>query len=186
MTYVCLLITLFNILINKKAGHFGKRKTYSSARERTRKLHTSEYTISYAKKRKIFFIPMKVQLITVSSAILDISEINNISSSLKKKKKIYIYISREGEREKEREKKESANEKGKEKEKEKKGGKERKRECEREGKGEGKREERRERERREGRRGENRESGTKSSSLSTPPSPNAFLSPVPSSDETRE
>ena len=98
MTYVCLLITLFNILINQKSGNFGKRKTDSSARERTRKLHISEYIISCAKKRKIFFIPMKVQLITVNSAIPYILKINSTSSSLKKK-------SQEGEREKEREKK---------------------------------------------------------------------------------
>ena len=100
-----------------------------------------------------------VQLITVSSAIPYISEINSTSSSLKKKKNL---------------------------EKEKGRRKEKKRECEREGKGEGKREERRERERREGRRGENRESGTKISYLNTPPSPGAFPSPVPSSDGTRE
>ena len=84
---MCLLITLFNILINKKAGHLGKRKTDSSARERTRKLHTSGYTNSCAKKEKFFFIPMKVQLITISSVIPYISEINSTSSSLKKKKR---------------------------------------------------------------------------------------------------
>ena len=36
-------------------------------------------------KRKNFFIPMKVQLITISSVIPYISEINSTSSSLKKK-----------------------------------------------------------------------------------------------------
>ena len=49
--YVC-VFTLFNILINQKAGHLGKRKTDNSAGERTRKLHTSEYTNSPAKKEK--------------------------------------------------------------------------------------------------------------------------------------
>ena len=37
------LITLFNILMNKKTRHIGKRKAGSSARKRLRKLHTSEY-----------------------------------------------------------------------------------------------------------------------------------------------
>ena len=79
---MCLSITLFNILINQKAGHLGKRKTDSSARERTRKLHTSEYTNSCFKQNKIFFIPMKVQLITISSAIPYILGINSTRSSL--------------------------------------------------------------------------------------------------------
>ena len=60
-------------------------------------------------------------------------------------------------------------------------GKEKKRECEREGKGEGKGEERKERERRK-----NGESGTKSSSLSTPPHLDAFPSTAPSLDVARE
>ena len=46
--------------------------------------------------------------------------------------------------------------------------------------------ERRERERREEKRGENGEIGTKSSSFSTPPSPDAFPSTAPSSDGARE
>ena len=49
---MCLLITLFNVLINQKVGHLGKRKTNISARERTRKLHTSKYINSCAKRGK--------------------------------------------------------------------------------------------------------------------------------------
>ena len=65
-------------------------------------------------KRKFFFIPMKVQLITISSVIPFISKINSTSSSLKKKKK-----------------KKSSNENGREKENEKKGrGKEKERKRE--------------------------------------------------------
>ena len=79
---MCLSISLFNILINQKAGHLGKRKTDSSARERTRKLHTSKYTNSCFKKKKVFFIPMKVQLITINSVIPYILKINSTSSSL--------------------------------------------------------------------------------------------------------
>ena len=110
---MCLLITLFNILINQKARHLGKRKTDSSARERTRKLHTSEYTNSCFQKKKIF-IPMKVQLITISSAIPYISGINSTSSSLNTRK---ISRKRKGEGKRGRE---SANEREKKKEKEKK------------------------------------------------------------------
>ena len=36
---MCSLITLFNILMNKKVRHLGKRKTDSSARKHPRKLH---------------------------------------------------------------------------------------------------------------------------------------------------
>ena len=110
-----------HILRNKKVGHFGKRKTYNSARERTRKLHTSEYTISCAKKkRKFFFIQMKVQLITVSSAIPYISEINSTRSSLKKKrgKRKKIVRTRRGRRRKRRRKGEGK--RGRESEKERK------------------------------------------------------------------
>ena len=106
---MCLLITLFNILINKKAGHLGKRKTDNSVRERTRKLHTSEYTNSCFKEKKNFFIPMKVQLIIISSAIPYISGINSTSSFLNTGK-----ISRKGKRGRE-----SANEREKKKENEK-------------------------------------------------------------------
>ena len=49
---MCLLITLFNVLINKKAGHLGKRKTDRSTRERTRKLHQN--TQIHALKEKNF------------------------------------------------------------------------------------------------------------------------------------
>ena len=99
------------------------------------------------KKKKSVFIPMKVQLITNSSVIPNISEINNASSSLIKKQKKKS-LKREIKR-----------------------GKEKKRECERKGKRdekEGEGEERREKERI----GENRESDTKS----VPPSPNTFPS----------
>ena len=51
---MCLLITLFNILINQKAGHLSKRKADSLAKERTRKLHTLEYTNSCFKRKENF------------------------------------------------------------------------------------------------------------------------------------
>ena len=111
--------------MNQKVRHLGKIKTDSSARKSPRKLHTSEYTNSCFKK-KLLFIPMKIQLITISSAIPYISGMNSISSSLKKEK-----ISRKRKREGKR-RRESANEKEKEKEKdkekEKKEDKEKKRE----------------------------------------------------------
>ena len=122
---MCLLITLFNILINKKAGHLGKRKTDSSARERTRKLHTSEYKNSCF-EIFFFFIPMKVQLIIISSAIPYISGINSTSSSLNtgkisRKRKEEGKRGRESVNEREKKKeKEKEKEKAKEKEKEKK------------------------------------------------------------------
>ena len=50
---MCSLITLLNILMNKKARHIGKRKAGSSARKLLRKLHTSEYANSCFKKKKI-------------------------------------------------------------------------------------------------------------------------------------
>ena len=66
-------------------------------------------------KRKSLFIPIKAQLITISSVISYILEINSISNSLKKKKKKKKGLKREkGKRE------------------------ERKRECERKGKRDGK------------------------------------------------
>ena len=65
-----------------------------------------------------------------------------------------------------------------EKKEEKGKGKEKKRECEMKGK--------RRRKIREEKIGENGESSTKSSSLSTPPSPYAFPSTTPSSDGARE
>ena len=104
--------------MNQKVRHLGKGKTDSLARKRPRKLHTLEYTNSHFKK-KLLFIQMKIQLITISSAFPYISGMNSTISSLKKIRNL---------------------------EKEKGGGKEKKRECEQEGKGEGKGEERRERE----------------------------------------
>ena len=40
---MCSLFTLFNILMNKKTRHIGKRKAGSSAKKHLRKLHPSEY-----------------------------------------------------------------------------------------------------------------------------------------------
>ena len=63
------LITLFDILMNQKARHNGKRKAGSTARKRLRKLHTSEYENSCftkkkrKKKKRLFFISKKIQLI---------------------------------------------------------------------------------------------------------------------------
>ena len=54
---MCLSITLFNVITNKKAGHLGKRKTDSSAREHTRKLHQN--TQIHAPKEKIFLYSNK-------------------------------------------------------------------------------------------------------------------------------
>ena len=109
---MCSLITLFNILMNKKVRHLGKRKTDSLARKRPRKLHTLEYTNSYFKKF-LLFIPMKIQLITISSAIPYISGMNSISSSLKKEE---ISRKRKGEGKRRRE---SVNEKENKKKEEK-------------------------------------------------------------------
>ena len=105
------LITLFNILMNQKARHLGKRKI--DTRKRSRKLHTSEYENSCFKKQ-LLFIPMKMQLITIISAISYISGMNSTSSSLKKEK---ISRKRKGEGKRRRE---SENGREKEKEKEKK------------------------------------------------------------------
>ena len=99
--------------MNQRVRHLGKRKIDSSSRKRSRKSHTSEYTNSCFKK-KLLFIPIKIQLITISSAIPHISGMNNTSSSLRKGK---ISRKRKGEGKRRRE---SANEKEKEKEKEKK------------------------------------------------------------------
>ena len=65
-------------------------------------------------QKKLLFIPMKIQLITISSAIPYISEMNSTSSSLKKEK-----ISRKKKEEGKR-RRESKNGREKEKEKEKK------------------------------------------------------------------
>ena len=103
------MITLFNILISQKRGISVKEKqTTQPGNVRESYTHQNTQIHAQRKKRKIFFIPTKVQLITINSVIPYISKINSTSSSLKKKKKI-----KRG--------RESANEKGKEKEKEKKG-----------------------------------------------------------------
>ena len=73
-------------------------------------------------QKKLFFIPMKVQLITISSSIPYISGMSSTSSSLKTKI-ILRKRKREGKRGRE-----SANKKEKEKEKENKEEKEKKRE----------------------------------------------------------
>ena len=57
-----------------------------TVRECTRRLHTSKYAKFKIQKIKHLFIIIKVQLITISSAIPYISETNSTSSSLKKKK----------------------------------------------------------------------------------------------------
>ena len=156
--------------MNQKSRHLDKRKTDSSARKLPRKLHTLEYENSCFKKISLF-IPMKIQLITISSVIPYISGMNSTSSSLKKEK---ISRKRKGEGKRRRE---SANGREKEKEKKKKEekgkGKEKKRECER-------------RRKRRRKRGKNGESGTKSSYLSTPSFSDAFPSTAPSSDKARE
>ena len=60
--------------------------------------HLRIHEFMFPKQNILFFIPMKVQLITISSAIPYISGMNNTSSSLKTEKK-----SQERERERERE-----------------------------------------------------------------------------------
>ena len=65
-------------------------------------------------KKKLLFIPMKIQLITISSAIPYISRMNSTSSSLKNEE---ISRKRKGEGKRRRE---SGNRREKEKEKEKK------------------------------------------------------------------
>ena len=99
-----------------------KKKSRQLSQVIPEKLHTSEYTDSCFKKKILFFIPIKVQSITIGSAIPYISEMNSTSSSLKNRK-----ISRKRKREIKRGR-ESANEKEKEKESEKKTEKEKKRE----------------------------------------------------------
>ena len=104
------MIALFNILVSQKRGLLIKEKLTAQLGN-VRESYAHQNTQIHPAKKKIF-IPMKVQLITISSVIPYISKINSTSSSLKKKKK-------------------SANEKGKEKEKEKKGrGKEKERKTE--------------------------------------------------------
>ena len=100
---VCSLITLFNILMNKKTRHIGKRKAGSSARKRLRKLHTSEYENSCFTK-KLFFISKKIQLIQISynqqchPLHLGNEQYKQLPQKKKRKKK-----SQERERERERE-----------------------------------------------------------------------------------
>ena len=113
--------------MNQKARHLDKGKTDSSVKKRLRKLHTSEYENSCLKK--ILFIPMKMQLITISSAIPYISGMNSTNSFLKKEK---ISRKRKGKGKRRREsangkkkgkgkrRRESENWREKEKEKEKK------------------------------------------------------------------
>ena len=106
------------------------------------------------RKNILFFITIKVQLITISSVIPYISEINSTSSSLKKK-------SQEREKKREREEEGVRTRRGRRRKRRKRG-----RDNEKEGEEEG--EERRERERR----GENGKSNTKNAPLS----PDAFPS----------
>ena len=94
-----------------KVGDLKKksRQLVQVAPEKITHFRTHEFMLP--KQKILFFIPMKVQLITISSVIPYISGMNNTSSSLKKKK-----FSRERKREGKRER-ESAKEKEKEKEK---------------------------------------------------------------------
>ena len=110
------LITLFNILKNKKVRHLGKRK--QTARPGNAQENYTLQNTQLRASKKLLFIPMKIQLITIRSAFPYISGMNSTSSSLKKK----ILKKKKGR------------------------GKEKKRKCEREGKGEGKGKERKERE----------------------------------------
>ena len=139
---MCSLITLLNILMNKKTRHIGKRKVGNSARKRLRKLHTSEYANScFTKKKRLFFISKKIQLIQKSY--------NRQCHPLHLGSKQYKQLPQKGRKEekkilrkgKGKRRRESANEKGKKK-----------------GKGEG----RGERERREEEQGKNGDSSTKS------------------------
>ena len=154
--------------MNLKVRHLKKKKKKSRQLGQVtpeKITHLRIHECMLPKQNILFFIPMKVQLITIRSSIPYISGMNSTSSSLEIEK-----ISRKRKREGKRGR-DTANEKKEEEEK--------KRECEREGKGEGKGEERSEREGREEKMGENGESGTKSYSLSTPPSPDAFPSMAP-------
>ena len=92
---------------------------------------------SKIQEKKNLFIPIKVQLITISSLIPYISEINSTSSSLKKKKKkknlkIEKGRGKERKRKAKGKEKEKKKEKGKEEEKLKKKEKEKKEEREKE------------------------------------------------------
>ena len=92
----------------------GKRKTDSSARERTRKLFTSEYTNSCAKKKEENSLYSNEDTIYYNQQCHPLHLGNKQYKQFPQKKR--------------KKKKRSANEKGKEKEKEKKGrGKEKER-----------------------------------------------------------
>ena len=107
---MCLLITLFNVLINQKAGHLGKRKIDRSARERTRKLRPNIQI--HAPKEKNFLYSNEGTI-----------DYNQQCHPLHLGNKQYKQFPQK--------KKKSANEKGTEKEKEKKGrGKEKERKRE--------------------------------------------------------
>ena len=106
------MIALFNILVTQKRGISIKEKQTAQPRN-VRESYSHQNTQIHALKRKIFFISMKVKLITISSVIPYISEINSASSSLKKKKRKEERL-RKGE---EKRKKGRKNEKKKEKEK---------------------------------------------------------------------
>ena len=62
--------------------------------------HFRVHRFMLQKKKNLFFIPIKVQSITISRAIPYISELNSTSSSLKKKKKISRKRKGEGKRKK--------------------------------------------------------------------------------------
>ena len=94
--------------------HLGKKKKEQTARPgNTRENYTPQNTQIHTSTKKyiLFFIPMKVQLITISSVIPHISGMNSTSCSLKTEK-----ISRKRKREGKRGR-ETANEKKEEKEK---------------------------------------------------------------------
>ena len=128
---MCLLITLFNILINQKAGHLSKRKTNSSAKELTRKLHTSKYT-NLCFKIKENFLYYNKGTIDYNQQCHPLHLGNEQCRKFPQKKKKSL-------------------------KREKDIGKERKRDCEREGKGE---ERRKRREGRRGENGESGTKGS--------------------------
>ena len=107
-----------------------KKKRQTAWPGNTRENYTLQSTQIHASKKILLFIPIKVQSITISSAIPYVSEMNSTSNSLKKKSQERV---REREREEERVRKrrkrrrkkrkrrrESDNGKEKEKENEKK------------------------------------------------------------------
>ena len=166
--------------MNQKVRQLGKRKIDSLARKHPRKLHTSEYTNSCLKKMTLY---------------------SNEDTIDYNQKCFPLHLGNEQYKQFPQKRKNLKKEKGRRKEK--------KRECEREGKGKGKGkgEERREREeervrtgrkrrrkrrrnkrkrKKEGKIGENGKSDTESSSLSTPPSADAFPSTTSSLDGARE